>query len=107
MSSLNYTLPPIDFESNSSISDISHFKPKFDEIKQEAAVSGGRGVMSCPHTDRRHYAKNMCSTCYHIYGRSKYAWECPHTDRKMYALGKCHECYMKHYYATHKRRRRF
>jgi hypothetical protein len=105
-STLSYALPHIDFESDSSISSISHFKPKFHELDEEAPLSGDRREMSCQHTDRRLYAKNMCSTCYHIYGRSRYAWECPHTDRKMYALGKCHECYLEHYYATHKRRRR-
>ena len=51
----------------------------------------------CPHTDRKHYAKNMCNNCYHKNGRDRTAWACEHSDRKLYAKGKCQFCYLKHY----------
>lgn len=47
----------------------------------------------CPHLDKKHYAKNMCYTCYHRIGREKKAWACVHVDKAHYALGKCHNCY--------------
>lgn len=60
-------------------------------------------VSACPHTDRKHYAKNMCSRCYHKHGRDKLAWGCSHKDRPHYAKGRCQVCYLKMYY----RRRRY
>jgi hypothetical protein len=50
-------------------------------------------VTDCPHTDRKHYAKNLCYNCYHRKGRDKKAWSCQHTDRTHYAHGLCHNCY--------------
>ncbi len=46
-------------------------------------------ITKCPHTDRKHYAKNMCNNCYHKLGRKKMAWACAHTDKLNYAKGKC------------------
>mmetsp|Transcript_178 Transcript_178/g.227 ORF Transcript_178/g.227 Transcript_178/m.227 type:complete len:115 (-) Transcript_178:341-685(-) len=60
-------------------------------------------VTACPHHDRKHYAKNMCSRCYHKYGREKLAWACYHKNRPHYAKGRCQFCYLKLYY----RRRRY
>ena len=51
----------------------------------------------CPHKSAKHYAKNMCSTCYHSKGRVKRAWKCPHTEAYHYALGLCHICYQENY----------
>lgn len=55
-------------------------------------------VSACPHTDRKHYAKEMCSRCYHKYGREKLAWACSHKHRHHYAKGRCQTCYLKMYY---------
>jgi hypothetical protein len=54
-------------------------------------------VTACPHSARKHYAKNMCNNCYHRLGRDKTAWACEHHDRKHYAKGKCQFCYLKNY----------
>lgn len=50
-------------------------------------------VTNCEHVDRKHYAKGLCSSCYHKGGRTKLAYNCPHYDRVMYAKGRCQECY--------------
>ena len=42
---------------------------------------------ACPHKFAVHYAKNMCSNCYHAKGRSKRPWKCPHVSKAHYALG--------------------
>lgn len=51
-------------------------------------------VTNCEHTDRKHYAKGLCSTCYHKGGRTKLAWNCGHRDRLHYAKGCCQDCYL-------------
>lgn len=51
-------------------------------------------ITNCEHTDRKHYAKGLCSTCYHKGGRTKLAWGCPHKDKVHYAKGYCQECYI-------------
>lgn len=56
-----------------------------------------KAVTACPHSARKHYAKNMCNNCYHRQGRDKTAWLCEHSDRKLYAKGLCQFCYFKHY----------
>jgi hypothetical protein len=81
------------------------FKPKFDDVSLESSDRPKMMVTACEHTDRKHYAKNMCNNCYHIFGRGKTAWACPHQDRKLYAKGKCHECYLEYYHSMQKRRR--
>eukprot|EP00356_Strombidium_inclinatum_P016227 CAMPEP_0170486954 /NCGR_PEP_ID=MMETSP0208-20121228/5847_1 /TAXON_ID=197538 /ORGANISM="Strombidium inclinatum, Strain S3" /LENGTH=295 /DNA_ID=CAMNT_0010761049 /DNA_START=496 /DNA_END=1383 /DNA_ORIENTATION=+ len=58
-------------------------------------------VTKCPHTERKHYAKNMCSSCYRKYGRSQNATACEHTDRLVYSMGMCQTCYLADY---HKKR---
>lgn len=68
-----------------------------------------RTVPICPHTDKKHYAKNMCNNCYHRFGRDKLAWSCPHKDRQHYAKGKCQLCYLQNYHRSKvfgKRRKR-
>ena len=52
---------------------------------------------ACPHKDAIHYAKNMCSKCYHSKGRDKKSWNCSHTNKSHYALGLCHTCYQMKY----------
>lgn len=51
-------------------------------------------VTKCGHIDRKHYAKGLCSTCYHKGGRTKNAWKCEHSKRLHYAKGCCQECYI-------------
>ena len=48
---------------------------------------------NCPHIYSRHYAKGMCSNCYHSKGRIKKPWNCPHVNKAHYALGLCQNCY--------------
>lgn len=49
----------------------------------------------CGHEDKQHYAKGLCSNCYHKYGRTKRPWNCPH--EKLYAGGMCQNCYINSY----------
>ena len=58
-------------------------------------------ITKCPHVNRKHYAKNMCSSCYRKFGRNQYATNCEHTDRLLYSMGMCQTCYLSDY---HKRR---
>ncbi len=48
---------------------------------------------NCPHSSAPHYAKGMCSNCYHSKGRSKKPWNCVHVNKVHYALGLCQNCY--------------
>lgn len=57
-------------------------------------------ITACPHTDKKHYAKNMCSNCYHKHGRGNYARSCPHKDKPLYARGKCQSCYLHQYHRS-------
>ncbi|CAD8077542.1 unnamed protein product [Paramecium primaurelia] len=50
---------------------------------------------NCGHPEREHYAKGMCSNCYHKYGRTKKPWICGH--QKLYAQGLCQNCYINQY----------
>ena len=52
---------------------------------------------ACPHKYAVHYAKNMCSNCYHVKGRNKKPWNCSHTNKSHYALGLCQNCYQMNY----------
>ena len=57
----------------------------------------GRLCTECPHKFTPHYAKGMCSNCYHSKGRSKKPWNCPHLNKAHYALGLCQNCYQINY----------
>ncbi|CAG9335711.1 unnamed protein product [Blepharisma stoltei] len=57
-------------------------------------------ITACPHTNKRHYARNMCNNCYHRSGRQKKAWTCPHQDRQLYAKGMCQFCYLQSYHKS-------
>ena len=52
---------------------------------------------NCSHTSAPHYAKGMCSNCYHSKGRSKKPWNCVHVNKAHYALGLCQNCYQMAY----------
>ena len=58
---------------------------------------GAVRVVNCPHYRRKHYAKGMCSSCYHKSGRTALAHICRHKDRPLYAKGKCQYCYLRRY----------
>ena len=44
--------------------------PKNDK-KEDSFERKTKIVTKCEHTSRKHYAKGMCSTCYHKSGRTK------------------------------------
>jgi hypothetical protein len=62
--------------------------------KEKDSLRKTKVVTSCEHVDRKHYAKGLCSTCYHKNGRTKTAWNCMHTNMIHYAKGCCQECYI-------------
>ena len=64
-----------------------------------------REIINCPHKTKKHYAKNMCITCYHRRGRTKKAWNCPHSDKLHYSKGLCQNCYLALYYQKRKAKR--
>lgn len=69
--------------------------PGYIQIQTEKSNSRKtKMVTNCEHTDRKHYAKGLCSSCYHKGGRTKKSWNCDHKDRVHYAKGCCHECYI-------------
>lgn len=61
-----------------------------------------REIFKCPHTDRKHYAKNMCHNCYHRKGKTKMAYACGHVDKSHYSNGMCQNCYLAKYYIKRK-----
>lgn len=73
--------------------------PKQIEFEQEKKK---REIINCPHKTKKHYAKNMCITCYHRRGRTKKAWACPHSDKLHYSKGLCQNCYLARYYQNRK-----
>jgi len=69
----------------------------FDSVSKNSEASidqKTKMVTKCEHTSRKHYAKGMCSTCYHKTGRTKTAWNCEHKNELHYAKGCCQECYL-------------
>ena len=69
--------------------DVVKFLNSTKELKENFA---------CGHLNRKHYAKNMCSNCYHKGGRTKLSWNCEHNDRPLYARGMCQVCYLHNYH---------
>ena len=63
-------------------------------------------ITKCPHENRKHYAKNMCSSCYRKFGRNEYAVNCPHTNKLLYSKGMCQTCYLSDYHQTRTKARR-
>ena len=59
-----------------------------------------REINKCPHTDKKHYAKNMCHNCYHRRGKTKMATCCP--TKSHYSGGMCQNCYLAKYYQKRK-----
>ena len=61
-----------------------------------------REIFKCPHTDKKHYAKNMCHNCYHRKGKTKMAHACGHPHKSHYSNGMCQNCYLAKYYLKRK-----
>jgi len=61
-----------------------------------------RAISKCPHTNRKHYAKNMCQNCYHRKGKTKMATACGHPEKSHYSSGMCQNCYLAKYYLKRK-----
>lgn len=69
--------------------------PGYIQVQKDSSCNRKTKVITnCKHTNRKHYAKGLCSTCYHKTGRTKLAWNCKHTDELHYAKGCCQECYL-------------
>ena len=74
---------------NKEESDVSSSdQPKNTKsMTQDTCYLGKRGkvrqnITTCPHTDRQHFAKGMCRSCYKVHGRqSGMATNCTHTDQ--------------------------
>ena len=87
--------------------DFSGYRPLI-ELKQKPStpvtkqvVRKGKppvAVTKCRHTTAKHYARGMCNSCYHSYGRTVRASNCEHTDKQVYARGLCQQCYSKEQY---------
>ena len=87
---------------SSSDKNTSEIPSSSDDVPLSLAGKRKKHEISCPHKDRKHYAKSMCSNCYHNQGRTKKAWLCPHQDKAHYARGKCQTCYLYQYHqVTH------
>lgn len=75
-----------------------HFSFDFATMLDDSPCKKLKANTACPHADRKHYAKNMCSACYHKTARPTRAWKCPHSFLPHYAKGRCHDCYLNKYY---------
>ena len=60
---------------------------------------------NCPHFGEKHYAKGMCTNCYHKGGRDKKPWLCDHTDKFHYARGFCQNCYSMKFFKKNRKDR--
>jgi len=88
-------------EGNPSTSSTAHCSNEPQPQQQDKSeVKRTMDVNSCPHSTRKHYAKNMCNNCYHKQGREKKAWLCEHTKKPHYAKGKCQNCYLNQYHES-------
>jgi hypothetical protein len=93
---------------DSSVKDMERkntFDTEEDHVIEEKAMAGQRKrreIFKCPHTDKKHYAKNMCHNCYHRKGKTKMAHACGHPDRSHYSSGMCQNCYLAKYYLKRK-----
>ena len=54
-------------EEKDIVSGLDNLEQKNMAIDQQKQVMK---VTKCPHANRKHYAKNMCSSCYRKYGRN-------------------------------------
>ena len=93
---------PPDTKANEEEKQIAKKEEKKKESKDQKILGRKKRRVTkmctaCPHKYAMHYAKNMCSNCYHAKGRSKKPWNCPHINKSHYALGLCQNCYQMNY----------
>jgi hypothetical protein len=79
--------------SNIDLTSIANKNENTTFLKKKRRNVKIKAISACPHTEKKHYAKNMCYNCYHRQGRDKKAWNCRHSTKPHYALGMCHNCY--------------
>ena len=89
----------VDCKDTHDLEKASETPEAVDESKGERKR---REIFKCPHTDRKHYAKNMCHNCYHRKGKTKMATVCGHTHKSHYSSGMCQNCYLAKYYLKRK-----
>ena len=84
-------------ESNSSDSEKQGDSYAVMELLTQKTKRNQKYCNACPHRNAPHYAKGMCSNCYHSRGRKKKPWKCPHLNKFHYAHGLCQNCYQMKY----------
>ena len=92
-----FELPPLTESDVLSIEGLDLAHKAINPVNRAGRHRQVKKITACPHTNRKHYAKNMCNDCYHRQGRKRMAWACEHSDRPMYAKGKCQVCYVQSY----------
>ena len=85
------------FSSESGTSDKKENSYAVMELLTQKTKRSQKYCNACPHHNAPHYAKGMCSNCYHSRGRKKKPWNCPHSNKFHYALGLCQNCYQMRY----------
>ena len=89
-------------ECNDSVPQAAKQEVDDEEAMLEAMIASkaptSMKITKCPHTNRKHYAKNMCSSCYRNFGRNQYATKCGRNDRLLYSMGMCQTCYLADYH---------
>jgi len=87
--------------------DVNPISSEKEDVSPKSAQVGDKSrkqILHCPHTDKKHYAKNMCHNCYHRKGKSKKADKCGHPERAHYSAGMCQNCYLAKYYLKRKQK---
>jgi len=84
-------------ESYSSESEKQEDDYAMVELLTQKTKRNQKYCYACPHHNALHYAKGMCSNCYHSRGRKKKPWKCPHLNKFHYAHGLCQNCYQMKY----------
>ena len=89
--------PTAKVSANSSVKNDSEDEAYLEKVLASKAPTAMQ-ITKCPHVNRKHYAKNMCSSCYRKFGRNQYATKCGHNDRLLYSMGMCQTCYLADYH---------
>ena len=59
-----------EFGTNSPFEEDTLSSSKVSSNDDASAQVKSMKITKCPHEDRKHYAKNMCSSCYRKFGRN-------------------------------------
>jgi len=73
--------------------DPSYHHKGTNKVQSAKKIKKKRNI--CGHTDRKHYAKGLCSLCYHKKSRDQKPKLCSHD--KLYARDLCQKCYAAKY----------